>query len=121
MLSKPGDDSQIDWQSLLKSGNRIFIGSNAAVPNALVQDLIDSEHKLRDIEVVHILTLSDNIWAKPDHKELFKVKAKTVMRITSALKAFAATYTAALSSTTAFTAELSSLASASSEVARNTN
>ena len=75
MLSKPGDDSQIDWQSLLKSGNRIFIGSNAAVPNALVQDLIDSEHKLRDIEVVHILTLSDNIWAKPDHKDLFKVNA----------------------------------------------
>ena len=73
MLSKPGDDSLIDWQSLLKSGNRIFIGSNAAVPNALIEDLIDNHQNLRDIEVVHILTLSDNIWAKPEHQELFKV------------------------------------------------
>lgn len=75
MLSKPGDDSLIDWQSLLKSGNRIFIGSNAAVPNALIQDLIDNRKNLHDIEVVHILTLSDNIWAKPEYKDLFKVNA----------------------------------------------
>ena len=75
MLSKPGDGSQVDWQSLLKSGNRIFIGSNAAVPNALIQNLIECHNGLHDIEVVHILTLSDNIWAKAEHKDLFKVNA----------------------------------------------
>jgi acyl-CoA hydrolase/RimJ/RimL family protein N-acetyltransferase len=75
MLTKPGDQSEIQWQQLLKSGNRIFIGSNAAVPNALIQNLIDKSNNLHDIEVVHILTLSDNIWVEPQHKDLFKVNA----------------------------------------------
>jgi len=73
MLTKPGDQSQIEWQQLLKSGNRIFIGSNAAVPNALIQNLIDKSKNLHDIEAVHILTLSDNVWVEPQHKDLFKV------------------------------------------------
>ena len=73
MLTKPDDQSEIQWQQLLKSGNRIFIGSNAAVPNALIQNLIDRSGNLHDIEAVHILTLSDNVWAEPQHKELFKV------------------------------------------------
>lgn len=73
MLTKPGDQSPIQWQQLLKSGNRIFIGSNAAVPNALIQNLIDKSKNLHDIEAVHILTLSDNVWVEPQHKDLFKV------------------------------------------------
>jgi acyl-CoA hydrolase/RimJ/RimL family protein N-acetyltransferase len=75
MLIKPTDQSEIEWQQLLKSGNRIFIGSNAAVPNALIQNLIDKSANLHDIEVVHILTLSDNVWVEPQHKDLFKVNA----------------------------------------------
>ncbi len=73
MLTKPGDQTQIQWQQLLKSGDRIFIGSNAAVPNALIQNLIDKSKNLHDIEAVHILTLSDNVWVEPQHKDLFKV------------------------------------------------
>ncbi len=65
----------VQWGSYLKSGNRIFIGSNAAVPNALVQDLIENSARLHDIETVHILTFSDNVWAKPEHKDLFKVNS----------------------------------------------
>ena len=75
MLTKPGDQSEIQWQQLLKSGDRIFIGSNAAVPNALIQNLIDKSNNLHDIEAVHILTLSDNVWVEPRHKDLFKVNA----------------------------------------------
>jgi len=75
MLTKPTDQSEIEWQQLLKSGNRIFIGSNAAVPNALIQNLIDKSANLHDIEAVHILTLSDNVWVEPQHKDLFKVNA----------------------------------------------
>ncbi|MFD1621530.1 GNAT family N-acetyltransferase [Thalassotalea marina] len=63
------------WQDFIKSGNRIFIGSNAAVPNALVDNLIDNSAHLHDIETVHILTFSDNVWAKPEHKDLFKVNS----------------------------------------------
>ncbi len=63
----------IPWQSLLKSGNRIFIGSGAAVPNALIDDLIAHSEQLNDIEVVHIHTVSDDRWVEPRYKELFKL------------------------------------------------
>ncbi|MBN8443839.1 MAG: GNAT family N-acetyltransferase [Gammaproteobacteria bacterium] len=63
----------LDWASILKSGNRIFIGSNAAVPNALIDDLIENSKQLNDIEVVHIQTISDNRWVDEKYKELFKV------------------------------------------------
>lgn len=63
----------LDWATLLKSGNRIFIGSNAAVPNALIDDLINNSKQLHDIEVVHIQTISDNRWVDEKYKELFKV------------------------------------------------
>lgn len=64
---------QIPWQSLLKSGNRIFIGSGAAVPNALIDDLIAHSEQLNDIELVHIHTVSDDRWVEPRYKELFKL------------------------------------------------
>ncbi|MDP7591776.1 MAG: GNAT family N-acetyltransferase [Litorilituus sp.] len=67
--------NSINWEKYLKSGNRIFIGSNAAVPNALIDNLIANSNQLHDIETVHILTLSENVWAKPEHKDLFKVNS----------------------------------------------
>jgi acyl-CoA hydrolase/GNAT superfamily N-acetyltransferase len=75
VLTRTDDRSQVQWSQFLSSGNRIFIGSNAAVPNALIQDLIDNSAGLHDIETVHILTLSDNVWAEPQHRHLFKVNA----------------------------------------------
>lgn len=63
----------LEWSNLLKSGNRIFIGSNAAVPNALIDDLINNANQLHDIEVVHIQTISDEKWVEPQYKDLFKV------------------------------------------------
>jgi len=75
-MSVPYEEhDNINWEKYLKSGNRIFIGSNAAVPNALIDDLIANSNNLHDIEVVHILTLSENVWAKPEHKNLFKVNS----------------------------------------------
>ena len=65
----------IHWQDFLQSGNRIFIGSHAAVPNALINDLIANGKNLHDIETVHIMTLSDNVWALAQHKEQFKINA----------------------------------------------
>jgi len=69
------ENKTINWADYLKSGNRIFIGSNAAVPNALIDDLIANSQGLHDIEAVHMLTLSENVWAKPEHKDLFKVNS----------------------------------------------
>lgn len=65
----------VRWQDFIKSGNRIFIGSNAAVPNALIDNLINNSEQLHDIETVHILTLSDNKWAKVEYQQLFKVNS----------------------------------------------
>nr|WP_255774760.1 GNAT family N-acetyltransferase [Microbulbifer zhoushanensis] len=75
MLTCPKSGKAVPWADLLKSGCRIFIGSNAAVPNALVADLIDHSRGLHDIEVTHILTLSDNVWAEPRYRDLFKVNS----------------------------------------------
>ncbi len=65
----------VNWSDYLKSGDRIFIGSGAAVPNALIDNLIANSNQLHDIEAVHILTLSENVWAKAEHKDLFKVNS----------------------------------------------
>ena len=75
MKNKNDAHTTINWSNYLKSGNRIFIGSHAAVPNALIDDLIANSATLHDIEAVHIFTLSNNIWAEPKHKDLFKVNA----------------------------------------------
>ncbi|MDO6841736.1 GNAT family N-acetyltransferase [Paraglaciecola chathamensis] len=64
-----------DWQTLLKSGNRIFIGSNAAVPNGLIDDLIANSGELKDIELVQFNTLSESRWVEPQFKDLFRVNA----------------------------------------------
>lgn len=63
----------INWHEHIKSGNRIFIGSNAAVPNGLIKDLIENSRNLHDVEVVQIHTVSDNSWAKREYIDLFKI------------------------------------------------
>ncbi|MCP4288138.1 MAG: GNAT family N-acetyltransferase [Gammaproteobacteria bacterium] len=69
------NSSTPNWRQLVESGDRIFIGSNAAVPNALIQNLIDNARDLHDIETVHILTTGDNVWARKEHCNLFKVNS----------------------------------------------
>ncbi len=64
-----------NWGDLIKSGDRVFVGSNAAVPNALIQDLIDSAGQLRDIEMVHILTLGENAWVNKAYRARFQVNS----------------------------------------------
>ena len=65
----------LNWQQLLKSGDRIFIGSHAATPTRLIDDLITNAKQLHDIEIVQVYSLSDNKWAEPQHQQLFKVNA----------------------------------------------
>ena len=43
MDHKKGSQNQIDWKLYLKSVDRIFTGSKAAVPNALMDQLIDEQ------------------------------------------------------------------------------
>nr|WP_136250417.1 bifunctional acetyl-CoA hydrolase/transferase family protein/GNAT family N-acetyltransferase [Ningiella ruwaisensis] len=66
-------NNAVDWHSLIRSGDRLFLGSNAAVPNALVDSLIHDAKDIKDLEMVHIVTISDNKWALPEYKHRFKV------------------------------------------------
>jgi len=68
-------NSSVDWKNLVKSGDRLFIGSNAAVPNRLIRDLIEKGKNLNDIEVVHILTMGENLWIQKEYQQIFKVNA----------------------------------------------
>ncbi|MBO1254415.1 GNAT family N-acetyltransferase [Alteromonas sp. 5E99-2] len=65
--------SSIPWGEIIKSGDRIFLGSNAGVPNALIDSLIAYKGHLEDIEVTHINTLSDERWANIEYRHRFKV------------------------------------------------
>jgi acyl-CoA hydrolase/RimJ/RimL family protein N-acetyltransferase len=65
----------IDWRNILVSGKRMFIGSNAAVPKELLQDLIANAKGFSDIELVHILTLDKPFWAEKKHQDLFKINS----------------------------------------------
>ncbi len=44
---------------LIRPGGRIFIGSGCAVPGLLVQTLSEMGSRLRDTEIIHILTIGD--------------------------------------------------------------
>jgi acyl-CoA hydrolase/RimJ/RimL family protein N-acetyltransferase len=67
--------AKLNWQQLLKSGDRIFIGSHAGTPAGLIDDLIANAKQLHDIEIVQVYTLADNKWVEPQHQQLFKVNA----------------------------------------------
>ena len=51
--------NKIDWHSLINSGYRIFIGTNAAVPNSLIDRLMEDGKDLNDIELTHKLSRSE--------------------------------------------------------------
>ncbi|MBF0124259.1 MAG: GNAT family N-acetyltransferase [Magnetococcales bacterium] len=63
------------WSRWVKPGDRIFIGSNAASPQALVRDLLDHKEVLKDVEMVHILTLGDTPWTRLEYSGHLRVNA----------------------------------------------
>lgn len=64
-----------DWPKLIPPGARVFIGSNAACPHALVNSLLACSEALRDLEIVHILTLGPTPWADPAYRGQLKINA----------------------------------------------
>lgn len=51
-----------DWPDLIRPGARVFIGSGAAVPQALVASFLEAAHTFKDVEMVHIHTLGPSPW-----------------------------------------------------------
>ncbi|MEO5344986.1 MAG: GNAT family N-acetyltransferase [Magnetococcus sp. YQC-9] len=64
-----------EWKHHLKSGDRIFIGSNAACPHALTDDLVKHANDFRDLELVHILILGPHPWTESKYARSFKVNS----------------------------------------------
>ncbi|MBF0448457.1 MAG: GNAT family N-acetyltransferase [Magnetococcales bacterium] len=64
-----------DWRTYLKSGARIFLGSNAACPHTLMSLLLKQASHFKDVEVVHILTLGGSPWAGEKYRHSFKVNS----------------------------------------------
>ncbi|HTL52021.1 MAG TPA: GNAT family N-acetyltransferase [Planctomycetota bacterium] len=59
----------------VKSGQRVFIGSGAAVPSRLVKALSARGPELSDTQIVHIMTLGDAPYTAPDLREGFRHNA----------------------------------------------
>jgi acyl-CoA hydrolase/RimJ/RimL family protein N-acetyltransferase len=55
-----------DWPRLVRPGARVFVGSHAAVPTALIDSLLADSARLTDVEFVHHLTLGPAPWAELD-------------------------------------------------------
>lgn len=63
------------WSAIVEPGSRVFIGSGAACPHALIQDMLTQYYQLKDLELVHILTLGDAPWAHFDYERNIRVNA----------------------------------------------
>ena len=57
------------WKRFLKSGYRVFLGSGAACPHTLIKSFLTNVHQFQNLEIIHILTLGDTPWTRPEFKE----------------------------------------------------
>ena len=59
----------------IRPGQRVFIGSGCAQPQALVQALAARAEDLVDTELVHLLTLGDAPYARPELTRHFRINS----------------------------------------------
>lgn len=59
----------------IKSGDTVYVHSNAAAPQLLIDAMVARAPELRDVKVMHLLTLGPAEYAKPEFSESFRVKA----------------------------------------------
>lgn len=59
----------------IKSGDSIYVQSNAAAPVPLIEALVERNGELKDVEIFHILTMGPAEYIKPEFADSFKVHA----------------------------------------------
>lgn len=59
----------------IKSGDTIYIHSNAAAPEILLDAMVARAHELKDVTILHILTLGKADYVKKEYSDSFKVHA----------------------------------------------
>lgn len=64
-----------DWPNWVRPGSRVFVGSGAACPLALMRSLLAEAPALNEIELVHAHTLGDVPWLDPTVADTFTVNS----------------------------------------------
>ena len=67
--------SAADAVKLIKSNDRVLIHGVNAVPFQLVEAMVNRASELRNVEIVHIHTEEEALYARPEYKDSFHVNA----------------------------------------------
>jgi acetyl-CoA hydrolase len=59
----------------IKSGNTIYIHSNAAAPEPLIKALVDRAPELKNVTILHLLTLGNAEYAQQKYSDAFHIHA----------------------------------------------
>ncbi len=59
----------------IKSGDSVYIHSNAAAPQTLIESMVQRAPELKNVTILHILTMANADYAKKEYADSFKVKA----------------------------------------------
>lgn len=72
-IVKPLHDS--DWLRIVRPGCRVFIGGGAAVPMALVREMLSRAHLFKDVELVHIHGLGGSPWTQSRYDQVLRTNS----------------------------------------------
>lgn len=64
----------------IRSGDTVYIHSNAAAPEPLIDAMVERAPELRNVKVLHILTLGKAAYVQPEYRESFDVHALFIGR-----------------------------------------
>lgn len=64
-----------DWKKILRPGQRIYLGSGAACPLKLMEDMLPHIKEYGDLEIVHGMTLGPSPWTEEGYNPYLKVNA----------------------------------------------
>ncbi len=83
-----------DWERIVRSGGRVFLGSGAGVPQGLVASLLRNAGRFRDLEFAHIHTLGPTPWIDSKYDGILRTNSYFLTReVREALEAGRADYT----------------------------
>lgn len=77
LTQRPGPSGPHEAVRLIQSGDRVYYGGNAAIPQALVRALAARRDELRDVQLNHVLLLGEDPLSAPEmvghfrHNSLF--------------------------------------------------
>jgi acyl-CoA hydrolase len=61
--------------SVIKSKDHVYIHSIAASPRHLIEAMVDRAFELRDIEVIHLHTEGEALYARPEYRKSFRTRS----------------------------------------------